>query len=212
MKWQLCAAAMAAVLCASPCAHAVRVTTGQGVTFQQLDFPRSTPPETYSRWGQIDVDLAALVAATGITNGWVNVASDSGWVVQNLPVSTDLTSTCGALQTCFDLGHSGPISQIIATVDYDSLPSASFPLSPLDPFAVTSEAMAVGGALGDSVAAAGAMPKPLRPGTIPFIPGGLIRACVQIPFHSNLETAVNQCTPMAAACNFDWLRAKYGIN
>ena len=71
------------VITLSP-AYASQVTSG--VSFAQVSFTGSNPPEMYSHYGQISVDFNMLYG-----EGYINVeryanGKAAGWVVKNLPV------------------------------------------------------------------------------------------------------------------------------
>ena len=94
--------------------HATQVTSG--VSFAQISFTGSNPPEKYSHYGQISVDFNMLYG-----EGYINVeryenGKPAGWVVKNLPVISG--SVLAGYSTTFDLGASGYQSTFSAYVDY----------------------------------------------------------------------------------------------
>lgn len=91
-----------------------------GVSFSQISFTASNPPEKYSRYGQISVDYTMLYG-----EGYINVeryenGKAAGWVVQNLPVIHG--SVLPSFSTMFELGVSGYQSSFNAYVDYSPSP------------------------------------------------------------------------------------------
>ncbi len=101
-------------------AYAEQLTSG--VSFAQVSFTGSNPPEKYSHYGQISVDYTMLYG-----EGYVNVeryenGKAAGWVVKNLPVVSG--SVLAGFSTTFDLGASGYQSSFTAYVDYSTTPLA----------------------------------------------------------------------------------------
>ncbi len=101
------------VLALSP-AYGSQVTSG--VSFAQVSFTASNPPEMYSHYGQISVDFTMLYG-----EGYINVeryenGKAAGWVVKNLPVVSG--SVLPEFSTMFDLGASGYQSTFSAYVDF----------------------------------------------------------------------------------------------
>ncbi len=101
------------VITLSP-AYASQVTSG--VSFAQVSFTGSNPPEMYSHYGQISVDFNMLYG-----EGYINVeryanGKAAGWVVKNLPVISG--SILPGYSTMFDLVASGYQSTFSAYVDF----------------------------------------------------------------------------------------------
>ena len=91
-----------------------------GVSFSQVSFTASNPPEKYSHYAQVSVDYTMLYG-----EGYVNVeryenGKAAGWVVKNLPVING--SVLSGFSTMFDLGASGYQSSISAYVDFSPTP------------------------------------------------------------------------------------------
>jgi len=107
------------VLALSP-AYAEQLTSG--VSFSQISFTASIPPQMYSRHGQMSVDFTMLYG-----EGYINVeryqnGQPAGWVVKNLPVVN--SSILSGFSTMFDLGASGYQSSFAAYVNYSTSPLA----------------------------------------------------------------------------------------
>jgi hypothetical protein len=185
---------------------------GSGVSFSQVNysFPGASgngPSET----GEIDVDLSALAAATGIASGFINVTTASGWVTQNLPVIADPNFNYPSISTTFDLGAGTAgttVTSLVACVNYTPSPSPIAPSGPTSAFLVgTSNYNAEG--QGYAVSAA---PPPPPPGQIiPNIRRLPLFQFVGQPNHPNVQAANNQCGPAAAANSLTWLATQKGL-
>ena len=81
----------------------VPILPGQGVSFAQVDYvyTNNFMVESNSDTGQMLVSPDAVRSATGKTSGYLNVLSTEGWVVHNLPLLADFSSSnilCAALK------------------------------------------------------------------------------------------------------------------
>ncbi len=81
------------------------VAPGSGVEAWQVSFWDPQMPLDDTSWGRLRVDPAGLEKATGIQKGWLNVATEHGWVVANLPVPP---AAEGPFTVYFDLGLDSP--------------------------------------------------------------------------------------------------------
>lgn len=77
------------------------VLPGMGIDAWQLGFWDPQMPVDHTSWGCLRIDPAQLEKETGIQRGWLNAATDRGWVVVNLPVPS---SDEGPFSVHFDLG------------------------------------------------------------------------------------------------------------
>jgi hypothetical protein len=85
VRWST-ALVLAALLIRANVVHADTVLPSEGVTFAQVDYLFDGAETRDSGTGQINVDIATLLASfPTIPNGFVNVATSDGWVVQTLP-------------------------------------------------------------------------------------------------------------------------------
>lgn len=185
---------------------AVTVTPGQGVTFNQIDYTFTGATQLNSSTARILVNVATLQAQTGLSSGFVNVATSLGWVVQNLPVFPGYPYP--SISTSFNLGSSPgtPVSTLQAHVEFLPNPVTSFAGGPFTAFPVGDEKYNAGG-LGGSVS----VPcPPAPPIPAPFLPAGILTGSFQ-PAHPTLQTAMNQCVPAALATSFQWLEDTYGL-
>ncbi len=119
---RLCLSALlaGATLLFSPCSFAREIDPEMGVSFGQVNFTFPGAVHTGSSYGQIFVDFNKIVNNTGLSSGYVNVASDQGWIVQNLPVVS--SSGIPGLSTMFNLGASSQVSGFNAYVDFSQSP------------------------------------------------------------------------------------------
>ena len=190
-----------------PDPNAVTVRPGQGISFAQVDYTWESAVILNSDTGQITVDAAQLKAASGLSAGYINVGTDLGWVVQNLPVAVDFPYD--SISTRFQLSETSGrnITLLDAYVAFSSEPVASFSVRDLVRFDIGDTAHNAQGFAGVLRAApAGAPP----PAVIGFQLGAVITFCWQ-PGHANVQAACNQCAPAAAANSLDWLRSTYGL-
>ncbi|MBI2527572.1 MAG: hypothetical protein HYY95_17430 [Candidatus Rokubacteria bacterium] len=176
------------------------------MTFNQVDFAYTLATIPNSDWGTATVDVAALASATGISGGFLNVHSSFGWVIQNLPV--DPSSGYSTIGTSFNLGTSGSIVTRVLnlSVEYTASPISLFSGNVTNPFALppTNDVVAAEGYGAGSVTNPGA-PPPVR--TLAF-PGASTELNWQ-PGHPNVQTADDQCAPMAVANSLAWLNTAH---
>ena len=90
-------------LLASGSLWALDLAPGQGVAFTQVGYP-DISGATNTAVGRIEVDLNVLRNQTGILSGYLNVETDNGWVVRNLPVFAENLYPYSGINTEFDLG------------------------------------------------------------------------------------------------------------
>jgi hypothetical protein len=195
------AAALVAVT--APATLGVTVVPGQGVEFAQVDFTWPGATILDSQTGKMRVDKSLLESETGISEGFVNVRTSTGWVVQNVMILSG--TSYQFIATEFDLGTSGDVTSLIALVDYSAAPVTSFGGSPTDTFPVGTVEF---NGQGFGNPPNGAEPAPPPAGIISFEIGGVFEICCQYG-HSNVEAEENQCAPAAVANSFDWLERTY---
>ncbi|MDP9175486.1 MAG: PEP-CTERM sorting domain-containing protein [Planctomycetota bacterium] len=182
----------------------VQVTSGQGVTFQQLDFNFDNTSPDVSNTGQISADYSQLSAATGITNGYLNVVNGSGWAVQNVPVNTNLSH----MDTTFNLNTPDGTTDTSTSeqVFYSATPLASAPSASPTNFSVTADpynAQGEGANRGNPAA-------PPPSGVVSFNTLGLTKTAIEIGV-PNVNAADNQCAPAAIANGLAYLKTTYGL-
>ncbi len=74
----------------------------QGVEFFQLDLTFTKATQMDSPYGLLVADFNSLYENTGISKGFLNVMTEPGWVVRNMPV--EVSSGYPGLSTMFNLG------------------------------------------------------------------------------------------------------------
>src|SRR5262245_5614555 len=84
------------------------IAPGQGVDFSQVtwSFPGASGNGP-SGTGQVDLNISQLIASSGLSSGFINITTSSGWVTQNLPILPGFTYY--DLTTTFNLGSTGGI-------------------------------------------------------------------------------------------------------
>jgi hypothetical protein len=182
------------------------VLPDQGVEFAQVDFLFEAGWAIDSDWGRLRADPDALFDATGISSGYINVYTDAGWVVQNLPVD----ASGGVLTTYFSLGLVTPtdVNTLSAYVVYDSAgPQVTFADGTRSSFPV---AIAIVNAEGLGVSGGGNMGPGPDPNQIVF--GlGLDTWMEEQPHRPNVQTADDQCFPMSIANSLQHLEDRFGL-
>jgi len=181
---------------------------GDGVTFYQIDLTYTGAQQLDSRYALVVADFGALYDATGIASGYLNIVTDQGWVVRNMPV--DISSGCPGFGTRIDLGEDpGNISTIVVHADLSIAPSDNFTADPDTDFLV--------GDVNQNAQGFGVYPvpdpfnNPIDATLIIYDPAGLLDAFWQ-PFGPNVEQDDNQCAPASVANSLQWLEDTYGID
>jgi len=190
----------------SPHLLAREIDPGMGVSFGQVNFTFPGAVQMSSSYGQVFVDFNQILNGTGLSSGFVNVASDQGWIVQNLPVVGN--SGIPGLSAMFNLGLPSQVSAFDAYVDFSQSPISTFSPSTPREFSIRQVVNNAEGASSSNRAKVpGPPPAPLRTfsdlGTsfIEFILG-----------HArSVETAINQCVPAAIANSLQFLSETTGI-
>ena len=203
----ICLTVLAAVLAAVP-AGAVPVSSGQGVQFAQIDWTYPGAEFFDSHYGQFTADFDQLAAYTGLTSGYLNVATSEGWVVRNMPVFADWSY--GGLGTQFSLGGPsvGDVSTLLAAVEFTADPLFEFEALPTSTFPVGSVENNAQGRNGST----------LTPPTegidvsllIFDVLGDVLRWLQN--GHPSVEQDDNQCGPASVANSLQWLENEYGID
>ena len=217
--WSLIASATIALFAfgsialAQDCASqgGIVVHPGQGVQLSQVSYSFQQVLANVglqpSSTGEIDINVPELT--TMMSSGFINVVTDAGWVVPNLPILPGFYDQDGyanvstTLNLNVNIGTT--VSNLNATVCYTPQPLTQISSDNLETFAVGStqyngEGLGVGLGMGEIPA----------PPPIGFaFPGGQFRFWVQFG-HQNVQTAVNQCAPASVANNFTWLKTVYG--
>ncbi len=204
----VCIAVLCLSLHASSPAGAVTLSNDPmyGVSLEQLNFEFEGGFSEYdSRWGQIRVDPSALEFMTTMSAGYINVYAPlaGGWVVQNFFV--DANDGYGMTSTYFDLASAAPsaLGGFDARIEFT---------------AGTKNTFAAGGEVNHDVNpdfynAEGGGDGPVTYIGSPFGAGGPVAGPTTVdvsqPNAVNVETAKNQCAPMAVANSLQYLENRY---
>jgi hypothetical protein len=199
------------LLSAAICAADVVVQPGQGVSFSQVNFTWQPGAVPDSDRGSVEVHILTLTGATGIREGFINVVTGLGWVVQNLAVFAGFPYP--TISTMFQISMmSGvDIRSLPAYVLFsaDPLSSAPTPSAPLPTFPVGSVDFNARGVERPTPIPDPEISRFAAAATLFQGPLALSVLCVQPP-HTDIETAINQCVPQGAANGFQWLSDQYG--
>jgi hypothetical protein len=185
----------------------------QGVVFEQVDFLFPAVELPNSDWGRISADADTLSASTGISRGYLNVYTNAGWVIDNLLVDVNGANPITAY---FSLGLTNPedVSELSAHAEFSSSPLSTFNDGDRSVFPVGIAQWNAQGFGEENVTDIGPAPPPRS------VPGPVIyrmmlaseddEECVQSDVE-NVQTAVNQCVPMAVANSLQFLENSMGI-
>jgi hypothetical protein len=200
----LCVIALASI---GGTAFAEPVGTDGGMQFSQFDLTFPGAEQAESAYGLAAVDFDQLIASTGISTGFLNIATPAGWVVQNMLV--DVASGYPGSSTMFNLGNAAgvDVTSLDVYADFSPAPSTSFSHVPTTPYNVGNleyNAQGLGGML--SVAPG----LPVTP-TIPWQPGG-VTSWIQQAFRKSVEQDTNQCGPGGVANSLQYLEDEFDID
>ena len=199
------AVAVVAILVIGGNAQAVQIPSGQGVEFEQVDFLFTAATIYDSDWGQITANPVDLHSYSDIYSGYINIYTDVGWIVQNMPV--DLSDGSDPIITYFSLGLSAPqnVNTLSAYVDFTQYPQLTFADGARGSFSVGVACWNAEGAGDSQVTDIGAAP----PGNITYTGGETTKHTIPDAMNVNKQTAKNQCFPMAVANSLQYLENRY---
>ncbi len=178
------------------------IQPNQAVRFQQVHFSFPNGAEVpYSSWGRVSVDRAALAESTGLNHGFLNVATELGWVVHNLPVD----STDEEVVTYFALSSEDgeKVDTIRASLSFTINPVIRWNAPWLN-YPVDSVTWDAAGAGEGSVTYIGSPPPP----NVVYVDTLDLASStwgIRQLFDVNVQTALNQCFPMSIANSLDYL-------
>lgn len=185
---------------------------GQGVVFDQVSFIFPESEVLNSDWGRVTVypdELLAAIGSSVILGGYINIYTDAGWVVPNLPVEIldgPPLTTYFTLRLEFPSIRSyEPLELLSARVAYSSEPTIRFGDGERGHFPVgVFEWNAQGAGEGDGITVG---PPPLP------VPGDLVGPNEKTVKHviPNVQCAKMQCFPMAYANSLQYLEDQYKI-
>lgn len=210
----LCSAHTFQELPASPQVETATIDLGQGVEFYQVDFEFTEATFKDSNWGRITADPVLLAEYTGITEGFLNVFTDYGWVVQNLSLSA--TDGLGPITTYFNLGLpvlSRDVATLSAYVSYSTEQYFELQRGFQTEYPVGTAIWNAEG-VDEATREISAAP-PLPPEAPPLPPEVLSREPsikYTLPNPVNVQAADEQCYPMAIANSLQYLEETFGLN
>jgi hypothetical protein len=185
------------------------IRPNQGVTINQIDFTWPQAVTMNSSTGEIVIDVPVIRNLIGAGTHFINMFTDRGWVVQNLPVFD--TFDYPRIATRFQISEmSGPdivslsgriISAPVPLTGEVTAPSLTFPVGDKKYDAQGRQ---------PSVPS-GSSPSPPRPNAVSFTRAPLLECCYQAN-HPNIEAADDQCGPAAMANSLQWLENTFGLN
>ena len=190
---------------------------GDGVNFYQMNWFYTGGTELNSRWGRCVFDTEKILEKTELPKCYLNVHSETGWVIQNLPVDgskrfLDPMPGFGTgmpqHSTYFDLGEGGMmLTTLPALAECNPSPLVTFdPEGEFRSFPISPDFADPGGAGDEDITSPGAAP----PVAGVFDPLGETTVFVQ-PSPVNIDTQINQCFPMSMANSLQWLENRYGL-
>lgn len=178
-----------------------------GIFFSQVDFTFTNSTGSNSNWGRMEINISEFTEYWGLTEGYINVYSDNGWIIQNffVPSSIGLYNTV----TYFDLGNTLGIdvNSLSGHIEFTSEPIITFGDGDRIIYNVDEvdyNAEGIGPLL---------MPPYPGPPTPPlWIPLGETYKFIKDQGPSeNVECACNQCFPMSIANSLQYLHNRYNI-
>jgi hypothetical protein len=178
----------------------------QGITFERVNFTfnsnfSASLEET--AWGRISIDKDDLFPHKRMSCGYINVFTDEGWVVQNLPVDLGDEATSPAMY--FNLGAVNSADTLSAHVEFSLFPLHKFKDGPRTEFTLGDAAWNAQGASELETETVGAPPE----GNMDFSHKWLFRKHKQK--NQNVQAAINQCVTMAMANSLQYLENRYGL-
>ena len=177
------------------------------LTFSQVDFVFTKANVPNSDWGRIEVDVAESTANQGLNEGYLNIYTDGGWVVQNMLI--DDVSRMDNVAMYFDLGVpvGTDVTSLSAYLEFTADPLVTFGDGPRSNYDVDTVYYNAEG-FGFSTTTTISTPMPL----LVFNPTGETYLFIKPNKKGeNQETANNQCAPMAIANSLQYLKNRYGL-
>ncbi|HHT9111495.1 MAG TPA: hypothetical protein ACFYDZ_10105 [Candidatus Brocadiaceae bacterium] len=195
----------------TPVVYGATVLPGQGVDIEQVDFLFPAATHLDSDWGRVSVNSSLLNSATGIPKGFLNIFTDAGWVVQNLPI--DLSDGVNPVVTYFSLGLNNPdvpfnVNSLSAHIWYSRFSKVDFSDGNRCNYPVDRAEWNAEGFGDCPTTSIGAAPPP---NMVKFDAKDITFKRTQ-PNLTNVQTAFNQCFPMSIANSLQYLEDRFGIN
>jgi hypothetical protein len=190
-----------------------------------------------SAWGALIVDPVAVARKAGVESGFVSVRTAKGWVVHNLPVQShpemewpEIVKRQGLpaprvvhpVRAHFDVGTTRALASTSMAVVFTRQPLGSAKVLkqaegvPLGKFKVVTTPVTLPGGVAapppDGIPPQPPPPPPiLAPEPIEPVLGVQGWQSVTLPNDDNVNSAFNQCVPVAIANGLAYLRGTFGL-
>jgi len=177
-----------------------------GVGFSQVDFLFTNANVPDSNIGRVEVDVAELTSEVGINSGYLNVYTNTGWVVQNMIIDNEKINKSVIY---FDLGvaEGTDVTPLSSHIEFTAYPRVTFADGSRINYTInTSEYNAEGA----STLQTTVIPNP--PPILVFDPAGETYGLIKPNKPGeNVQAAKNQCFPMSIANSLQYLENRYGL-
>ncbi len=180
-------------------------TQPEGLTISQIDFTFDGAQQQNSSYGLLALDWTMALELSGFISGFLNVATENNWIVQNMPF--DFSTGYSGMSTMFNLGTTDDVTSIDLYAHISETPLLTFDLRPVCTWDVGDKPY---NAQGVNMPR-GNIPAPLPFASIPFVDGGKSQLVWQHG-HVNIEADKNQCAPASVANSLQWLENTQNIN
>lgn len=182
-----------------------RIHLADVLSFGQVDFLFSEQEQKDSSWGHLNIDVPGLLEMYQTEKGYLNVYTDTGWVIQNQLV--DNVENMKHLSIYFNLGvkPGEDIQQLAAYVQFMAEPTIEFKDGPRDEYNIVAVEYNAEGLGPNSPAVPGYI------GNIEFQPSGNTYDFTKpnLQENENIQCAYNQCAPMGVANSLQYLENRY---
>lgn len=177
-----------------------------GVTIDQVDRMLDDSLVENSDWGRIGVDIGVFTSAIGMTAGYLNGYTDTGWVIQNLIIDDTLDIEEIAMYFSLGVPAGTDVTSLSIYFTFTEDPLEQHTDGPRTVYTVGSVNFFVSGALAES---GDSTPNP--PGRqINREKGESDRVLLQTTWDVNIESARGQCVPCATTNCLQYLENRYG--
>ncbi len=212
------------------------LTPDDGITFNQVDFMFEKSQWQNSSWGRISINPYILTRNTKISRGYLNVYTDKGWHVVNLPINADNLTSADTqrtdLVTYFNLGIVDPaeikdksddeiksilleksyqLTSFVAHVTFTQEPIVKRVLGQLVSFPIEENIIWDAQGVSDITISAFHLPPFIITDISDIILDSIFSYHTQ-PQSANVETANNQCFPMAIANSLQYLENEFSLS
>lgn len=178
-----------------------------GVTFSQVDFLFTNATVHDSDWGRIEVNIGEFTEYQGLNEGYLNIYTNAGWVVQNMLI--DSLEGMDSIAMYFDLGVDvgTNVTSLSIYMEFTGEPYVTFEDGLRSDYTVDTVKYNAEGA-GPLQTTSIPTPLPL----LEFDPFGAIWDFKKPNKEGeNVQTADDQCFPMSIANSLQYLENRYGL-